>query len=58
MSVQSLPPMKDYSGEGIQSIEEGFDRWIEQFEERAKLIGWSEDLKWYNLKISLYGSDL
>jgi hypothetical protein len=48
MSVQNLPPMKDYSGEGIQSSEEGFDRWIEQFEERAKLIGWSEDLKQCN----------
>ena len=53
MSAQSLPPMPHYSGEGIQSSEEGFDRWIDQFEERAKLVGWSEDHKRYNLKMLL-----
>ena len=53
MSAQGLPPMQHYSGEGIQSSEEGFDRWIEQFEERAKLVGWSEDHKRYNLKMLL-----
>ena len=47
MSAQGLPPMPYYSGEGIQSSEEGFDKWIEQFEERAKLAGWSEDHKRY-----------
>ena len=53
MSAQSLLPMPHYSGEGIQSSEEGFDKWIEQFEERAKLVGWSEDHKRYNLKMLL-----
>ena len=41
-SAQSLPPMhmSHSSGEGSQSCEDGFDRWIEQFEERAaKLVG-------------------
>ena len=56
MSTQCLPPLKEYSGEDIQSSEDGFDRWIEQFEERAKLVGWSEDLKRYNLKMSLHNS--
>ena len=44
--------MKHYSGEGIQSSEEGFDRWIEQFK-GAKLVGWSEHRKRYNLKMLL-----
>lgn len=41
MSAQSLPPISHYSGEGSQS---GEDEWIDQFEERARLVGWSEDL--------------
>ena len=42
-----------FSGEGIQSGEDGFDRWLEQFEERAKLVGWSGDHKKYQLKMLL-----
>ena len=42
--------MPHYSGEGIQSSEEGFDKWIE---ERAKLAGWSEDHKRYYLNMLL-----
>ena len=53
MSAQSLPPIPAYSGEGEQSLEDGFERWIEQFEERARLVGWSEDLRRYHLKIRL-----
>ena len=53
MSAQGLPPMPHYSGEGTQSSEDGFDKWIEQFEERAKLVGWSEDHRRYNLKMLL-----
>ena len=49
MSAQGLPPMPHYSGEGTQSSEDGFDKWIEQFEEHAKLVGWSEDHRRYNL---------
>ena len=45
--------MQHYSGKGIQSSEEGVDRWIEQFKERAKLVGWSEDHKRYDLKMLL-----
>ena len=53
MSAQSLPPVPIYSGEGEQSLEDGFERWIEQFEERARLAGWSEDLRCYHLKMRL-----
>ena len=47
MSAQSLPPLKHYSGEGVQSLEDGFDRFIEQFEERARIVGWSEEHRKY-----------
>ena len=53
MSAQSLPPIPSYGGEGEQSLEDGFERWIEQFEERARLAGWSEDLRRYHLKMRL-----
>ena len=53
MSAQSLPPVLTYSGEGEQSLEDGFERWIEQFEERARLAEWSEDLRRYHLKMRL-----
>ena len=56
MSAQSLPPMSHYSGEGSQSCEDGFDKWVEQFEERAKLVGWSEDHRKYHLKMLLDGA--
>jgi len=49
MSAQSLPPIPTYSGEG----EEGFERWIDQFEERARLAGWTDDLRSYHLKMRL-----
>ena len=39
MSAQSLPPMAHYSGEGSQSCDDRFEKWLEQFEERAKLVG-------------------
>ena len=29
------------------------DKWVEQFEEWAKLAGWSEDHCWYHLKMYL-----
>ena len=53
MSAQTLPPMSHFSGEGVQSGEDGFDCWLEQFEERVKLVGWSEDHKKYQLKMLL-----
>ena len=40
-AAQHLPPLKPYSGEGKQIEDDGLDRWLEQFEERAKIAGWS-----------------
>ena len=53
MSAQTLPPMPHFSGEGNQSGEDSFERWLKQFKERAKLVGWSEDHKKYHLKMLL-----
>ena len=53
MSAQSLPPLKHCSGEGVQSLEDGFDRFIEQFEERARIVGWSEEHRKYHLRMLL-----
>ncbi len=52
MSAQSLPPIT-HDGENRQSYEDSFDKWIEQFEERCKLVGWSEEHQRYHLKMSL-----
>ena len=38
MSTQSLPPMPRYSGEGDQAMDDGLDRWVDQFEERASRL--------------------
>ena len=53
MSAQGLPSLKHYTGEGSQTGEDSFDGWLEQFEERSKLAGWSEEHKLYHLKMSL-----
>ena len=58
MSAQSLPPMPHYSGEGQRSGEDGFDRWIERFEEHTKLAGWSEEHCRYHLKIQVSLPDI
>ena len=52
---QSLPPLQHFSGEETQAV---FDRWIELFEERAKLVGWSDEHRKYNLKMLLDKADL
>ena len=32
-SVQSLPPLERYTGEGSQAEDDGIDRWLERFNE-------------------------
>lgn len=53
VAVQGLPSMKKFSGENLDSEEDGFDKWLEIFEERAHLAGWSEEHKLYQLKMHL-----
>ena len=52
-SLQSLPPLSRYSGEGSQEDDEGIDRWLELFEERAQLAGWTDETKLCQLKLHL-----
>ena len=52
-SYQHLPPLEKFSGEGVQADDEGFDKWIEHFQERAELAGWDEKQKLYHLKLQL-----
>lgn len=52
MSAQTLSPMSHFSV-GVQSGEVGFDHWLEQLEVRAKLVGWSDVDKNYQLKMLL-----
>ena len=40
-TVQNLPPLKVLTGEGKQINEDNFKKWLDTFEERAKLTGWS-----------------
>ena len=41
-SVQSLPSLNCYIGEGSQEEEDGIDRWLEHFDERAHLVAWAD----------------
>ena len=53
MAVQSVPPLRKFSGDDIDSDEGSIDRWIEQFEERAKVMGWNNEQKLFQLKAHL-----
>ena len=46
-------PLPRFSGENVQSEDDGFERWIESFEDRADLAGWSKDQRLYQLKVHL-----
>ena len=52
-AAQHLPPLKAFTGEGKQVEVDGFERWIEQFEERAKVAGWSIEQQLHQLKLLL-----
>ena len=38
-AAQQLPALPFYTGEGKQAADDGFERWIERFKERAKVAG-------------------
>ena len=57
-AAQHLPPLKAYTGEGKQVEEDGFERWIEQFEERAKIASWSTEQQLHQLKLLLENTAL
>ena len=51
VAVQGLPALKKFSGENLESEDEGFDRWLELFQEKAHFEGWTEEHKLYQLKM-------
>ena len=44
VSLQILPPFSCYSDESSQRDDKGVDHWLELFEERAQLAGWTDEL--------------
>ena len=53
MAAQSFPPLGKFSGEDCHTDEGSFDRWIERFEERAKIAGRASEQKLLQLKAHL-----
>ena len=50
MIAQSFPPLSSFTGE---NEEESFERWLESFEDRARVAGWSSEQSLYQLKCHL-----
>ena len=55
-AVQNLPAMPCYTEEEKDVMDDGFERWIERFEERGKIACWSPEQKLYQLKLHLDGT--
>jgi hypothetical protein len=53
MAAQSVPPLRKFSGESINTDEGNIDRWVEQYEERARVAGWNDGQKLFQLKAHL-----
>ena len=58
VAVQGLPALAKFTGENLEAEDEGFDHWLEMFEERAHLAGWTEEHKLYQLKMHLKSTAL
>ena len=52
-TIQSLPPISKFSGEDAEKEGKSFKRWLQLFEERAKLAAWPVEQKLYQLKMHL-----
>jgi len=52
-TAQHLPPLKSFTGEGKVTEDDSFERWLEHFEERASLAGWSKNQQLHQLKLLL-----
>lgn len=53
MAAQAVPTIHKYSRESINTDEGSIDLWVEQFEERAWVAGWSDSQKLFQLKAHL-----
>ena len=53
LASQSVPPLRKFTGEDINTDEGSIDQWLEQFEERADVTGWDKEQKLFQLKAHL-----
>ena len=60
VALQSLPPLPHFTGRDVDSTtdEDGFDRWLKQFEERGRLAGWTGEQQVRQLKAHLESTAL
>ena len=49
----TLPPLANFKGQNAADDDDGFERWLEKFEERAKLAKWTDEAKLCQLKLHL-----
>ena len=53
MAAHSIPPLRKFTGEDAHTHERCFERWLEQFEDRAKMASWSDEQRLFQLKAHL-----
>ena len=53
IATNSVPPLKLFSGDDVHTEDGSFDRWLEQFDDRAKAANWNENQKLFQLKSHL-----
>ena len=53
LASQSVPPLRKFTGENVNTDDGSIDLWIEQFEERADVTGWNKEQKLFQLKAHL-----
>ena len=53
IAINSVPPLKLFSGDDVHMEDGSFDRWLEQFDDRAKAANWNENQKLFQLKSHL-----
>ena len=58
VTMQQLPLYTLYSGEGVDMKDDVFDRWGEQFRERARFAEWSVSDQLYCLTLHLHRTAL
>ena len=51
--AMTLPPLPMYEGQTTGSDDDAFEKWLQRFEERAKLARWDETVKLCQLKLHL-----
>ena len=53
VAVQNLPSLSCYAGEGSDVVDDGYDKWVQKFRERAKFASWSAEDQLYQFKLHL-----